>query len=384
MIILEKPYVSPELLRYLAESRVPVLDNETARASSDAGSLHLVGEKEFAEGVNHGSRVYTTSENALTWVMRNIKNTELLAAIDTMKDKFRMRETLRPLYLDFFFRQGTLDDLRRIDPDILPMPLILKPAVGFFSVGVHVVSSADEWRNALDDIEAERGAWRHEYPDTVVGDDRFLVEEYVDGDEYAVDAYYNKIGDAVVLNIFKHDFSSSRDVADRLYCTSPEIINAHLRRFTAYLNRIGKILDLRNFPVHAELRMSARGIVPIEFNPLRFAGWCCTDLAWFAYGLSPYQYYLEDLRPDWKRLLEGRENNIYSLVILDKPASTPKNATLDFDALAGNFTEVLSQRRMEDPDLPVFGFLFTRTPGDSRKELERAVREDLARYLRTE
>ena len=57
-----------------------------------------------------------------------------------------------------------------------------------------------------------------------------------------------------------------------------------------------------------ELRRDASGrIRPIEFNPLRFAGWCCTDVSLFAWGFHTYGCFLEGARPDWDRVLAGRE-----------------------------------------------------------------------------
>lgn len=382
MIILESPYVSPEMLSRLAETRTPVLDNAFARSAIGDARINLVPDAEFAARVNAGARLYSTAETALEWVYANVTDRDLLGAINRSKDKFALRAALRPLYPDYFFREVAADELAKVDAAALPLPVILKPVVGFFSVGVYPIGSPDDWARAVEDIGKKRDAWRRAYPAGVVGNDRYLIEGYIVGDEYALDAYYDGDGKPVIVNVLKHDFASVEDVSDRLYYTSPEIVRDNLDRFTRYLEQAGALLDLRNYPVHVELRASERGIIPIEFNPLRFAGWCVTDLAWFAYGLCTYEHYLADTRPDWDALLAGREGNTYSIVILDKPAGCPDDAVFDYEGAASGFTEVLRIRKTEFPGAPIFGFIFARTPAGRAHELDRALRADWSDFVK--
>ena len=69
---------------------------------------------------------------------------------------------------------------------------MVKPAVGFFSMGVHVVDSAEAWPGVVDEIEREVKAFAAIYPDQVLGLDRFVVEEVIEGEEFAVDAYFDQ------------------------------------------------------------------------------------------------------------------------------------------------------------------------------------------------
>ena len=382
MIILERPYTSPEMVQYLVESQTPVLDNAEARRTPEHNRFNLHDDASFARLLNSGKRLYTTSETALSWVHANATDAALIHGITVMKDKFRLREALRPLYPDYRFREVRADELPDIDAESLPLPLVLKPTVGFFSVGVYVVNTVDDWRKAVLDIQARRAKWKAEYPSAVVGDDRFILEEYITGDEYAVDVYFDDAGEPVIVDILRHEFGSFEDVGDRLYYTSPEIIRQRLDEFGGYMKKAGEILGLRNFPAHVELRLSEKGIIPIEFNPLRFAGWCTTEISLFSYGFRTYDYYLRNARPDWDALLKGREGNIYSFVILDKSRKMPDNAVFDYAAARASFTEVLHERRVDAPDSPVFGFFFTRTPANNRAELDRIMRSDLTEYLR--
>lgn len=379
MIILDPSFTSTEMARFCADSRTPVLDNDGARRSPLADRLALLPGDEFVRRLDAGARLYTTSENALAWVLDHVHNPILRRGIAVMKDKYTLRQTLAPLYPDYRFQAVDADGLERLDPATLRLPVVLKPAVGFFSVGVYMIASLDDWCAALAGIRATRESWRTAYPDSVVGGGRFIIEEYITGDEYAVDAYFDQDGKAVIVDILRHEFSSAADVSDRLYYTSPEIIRERLEEFTDYLDRVGAILGLRDFPLHMEVRLSPSGIIPIEFNPLRFAGWCTTDIAWFAYGIHTYGYYLDNRRPDWDAVLAGRKDNIYSLVILDK-ASAGAARGFDWDKLEASFTEVLSRRALES-GAPAWGFLFARTPASRREELEHIKHSDLREYL---
>ena len=68
-------------------------------------------------------------------------------------------------------------------------------------------------------------------------------------------------------------------MSDRLYVTSAKIIREYLGTIEKFLTNIARLGDFRGLPVHAEVRIDEQGrALPIEINPLRFAGWCSTDI----------------------------------------------------------------------------------------------------------
>ena len=381
MVILERPYISKELKEYLNENKVKVLKNKVAAEEEKVYRFNLLEDQEFIEAYGSGSRLYTTSENSLEWIYENIADPQLLKTIDRTKNKVRFRELIQSVYPELFFCAANIEELDKMDFASLKKPFILKPAVGFFSVGVYTIYNEKDWKAALADIAKNQKAWAEEYPDTVVGNEIFILEEYIEGDEYAIDAYYNEKGEAVVLNILKHDFSGERDVSDRLYYTSAEIIEKWAQPFTEFLNQINSVLEARNFPAHIEVRVKDGRIVPIEFNPMRFAGWCTTDLSYFAFGFLTYDYYLRNLVPDWKELLSGKKEKLYSIIVLDKPSGIEDISGFDFEALAAKFSRVLSLRKIDYRVFPVFGFLFTENDAGSLEELDQIMRSDLREFI---
>ncbi len=382
MLILEAPYISDELVHYARTEGVPVLRNDAVTGIATLPDTILKDSDTFKNLYGDKTRLYTTSENALAWIYDNIDDEALLQPIRLMKDKAAFRRLTAPLTPGFFFREATLDELKNLSPDTLKMPFVLKPSVGFFSIGVYSIFTLADWQRALANIEARRTSWEKDFPQSVVGNTTFILEEYIEGDEYAIDAYFNDDGAAVILNIMKHDFTSSSDVSDRLYYTSKEIIETQCAPFTRFLNAANRLIKARNFPAHIEVRVKDGAIVPIEFNPMRFAGWCTTDLVDFAFGIKTYDYYLNDRIPDWDSLLRGRDGKIYSLIILDKPQACPPVNAFDYDALCRRFGKVLCLRTLDYTRHPVFGFLFTETNAADRAELDAIIGNDLREFIR--
>ncbi|MDD4702123.1 MAG: ATP-grasp domain-containing protein, partial [Desulfovibrio sp.] len=297
------------------------------------------------------------------------------------KNKALTRELLRPLDTDYYFRRLDLAEVQALPCEALRTPCILKPAVGFFSLGVYHIGNADDWQAAKDTIAAEVAQWAAQYPQSVVDGNDWLLEEYIEGDEYAVDVYFDQHGKAVICNILRHEFTGDDDVSDRLYYTSASIIHNFLAEFELWFNRVNAILGLRNFPAHVELRRTAAGrILPIEFNPLRFAGWCSTDVSLFAWGFHSYGCFLEGQKPNLQEALKGKEGKLYTLMALNKPANCPPVRSFDYEALSRGFAKVLCLRRHDYTRYGLFGFLFTETPENQRQELDRIAKSDLLEF----
>lgn len=380
-MILDKPYVSKETKEYLELSQIGVLKNTTAETECLEYKINLQEKEEFLSTLINGQRLYTISENSLEWIYENIKNQELIDNINIMKDKTAFRNSIKELYPDFFYKEVGLEDLKNIDFNLMPLPFVIKPAVGFFSVGVHVISNIDDWHHAVKEISNNFKDWQKTYPEKVIDNSTYILEEFINGKEYAIDAYYDENGTPVILNIMKHDFSSTSDVSDRLYYTSKEIINEKLHILTDFLNKINLKIKARSFPFHAEVRIDKDRIVPIEFNPIRFAGWCCTDLTYFAFGFKTYDYYFKNMRPDWNKLLQNKDHKIFSLIVLDKYKDYISGDTFDYDSLHDYFNKVLCIRKLDPETNPVFGFVFTQTDDDNMKELENIVKSDLKEFI---
>lgn len=385
MILLDKPYVSQFLAETIVKNHFPVY------ATSPMNELHSLGvitlsEAEALERVqdNLGEKIYSNSENTIAWLQKALPNSELVKQIGAFKNKADFRELITHLYPDFFYQKIAFHDLKHLDVNKLPLPFIIKPSVGFFSMGVYQVSRREDWPEVLKKIQKEMDAKKHLYPSAVMDSGEFIIEEWIPGDELAVDAYFNSKGEAVVLNILKHLFASDDDVSDRVYITSHDIIREYLSPLTEFLEKIGNLLSLKNFPLHLEVRITPDGkMVPIEGNPMRFAGWCTTDAAHFSYGLNPYEAYLNETKPDWNHIFKSTSPELTSIIVLDNSTGYEAGEIKHFhyEKLLKNFKEPLHLRRINYHEYPVFGFVFTRTLKSNQKELINILRSDLKEYV---
>ncbi len=387
MIILDEPYVSRYLVDTIIAMDLPVLRNATSERLNTDGRMHLVDDDEFVRLIKKGkdARMYTNSEHAIGWIAGHLEGTEIARVIALFKDKAAFRERIRDLYPSFFFCEvpfGALDDL---DVTTLPKPFIIKPGVGFFSAGVYMVGTDEEWGGVLEAIKKETKEISENYPPEVCDAGAFLIEEYIPGTELAVDAYFNADGKPVVLNILTHLFSSDDDVDDRVYLTSLQTIRDYLEPVKDLLCRIQVLTGVRNFPLHIELRMDSDGsVVPIEVNPMRFAGWCTTDIADHAFGINVYRSYFDGTEPDWKRLLEEDNGDVYALLVVQPSADADPGVIdgFDYDAFVAGFTAPLEMRPVDYPEHPVFGFLFARMENGVLAEAEAFLRSDLKDVIR--
>jgi hypothetical protein len=388
MILLDKPYISEFLLETLERNRIPVINTKIVVELASDRNLHLVSEAEAVANYNgsDASILYTNSENSISWIENNLQHSSLPSTIKLFKNKILFRDLIKDMYPGYFYKGVTIDLIDRLDVSGYSFPFIIKPAIGFFSLGVYKVEHLEEWPETVKTIKKEIDLISGLYPPEVLHTGEFIIEECIYGDEFAIDCYFNKDGQPVVLNIMKHIFSSGKDVNDRVYITSKDIIESYLHSITEFLHEISKRASLRNFPAHIEVRIDAKGIVaPIEVNPLRFGGWCSTpDLAWYAFGINLYEYLFQQKTPDWNTILTGKENLVFSNIVLNNSTGTEgKNIrSFDYDKLLSDFEKPLELRKADFTKFPIFGFLFCETRMENMQELQRILMSDLKEYVK--
>lgn len=387
MFILEEPYVSDLLATTVAELGLPVLETPMAkRRLFGPHAVPLSADDAFAAAASRpGARLYSNSENAIGWIAEHLAQSDLPRRIGLFKDKVAFRELVADLYPDYRYFGLPLSGLRTFDPSSLRAPFIVKPAVGFFSMGVHVVESAEAWPAVVVEIEREVQSFDSIYPDQVLGLDRFVVEEVIEGEEFAIDAYFDADGTPVLVDVYAHLFVSADDVSDRVYLTSAETVERLGPPAMELLAEVGRRARLSDFPVHAELRIDGAGrVAPIEVNPMRFGAWCATDLAHFAYGVNPYHCYLLGERPDWARIAAETAGRTTALIVSDLPSSVDLATidSVDYERFAARFSRVLELRPTDFNRYPVFAFTFVDVPSNDLSELHAVLGADLREYLR--
>jgi hypothetical protein len=386
MILIDNPYISDFLIRTIKENNFEIISTKEARSLINDDSLNWISENVAKNKILNSTNplIYTNSENSFTWIFKNLNETKLPNQIRLFKDKLQFRELTKGMFPDFLFRKIKIDDIQTLDIDELKLPFVIKPSLGFFSIGVHIIRNESDWNSAKKELNYDN--LKSIYPKEVMDASTFIIEEYIEGEEFAIDAYFNNDGEVVILNILHHMFSSSTDVSDRIYSTSQSIILKYKESVEEFLKPIGIKADLKNFPLHVEVRIDEKGVIkPIEINPQRFGGWCTTgDLSWYAFKFNSYQYFNQNKKPNWDDIFKNKKDEIYSIILLNNNSGFKPSeiSYFDFDMLKQDLENILVIRKLDFTKYPAFGILFTETSEGNERELKEILNSDLSKYIR--
>lgn len=385
MILIDYPYVSEFLLNTIKKNNYELVSTKSARELLKDESLAWISEEEAVQKLkeNAETALYSNSENALGWIAEHLGDSVLSKHVQLFKDKGRFRELIKEFYPGFQFKTVKLEEIQNLDEGELTFPFVIKPSIGFFSIGVHVVKNQEDWVLAKKELNYEN--LKSIYPPEVLDCSSFIIEEYIQGEEYAIDCYFDKHGEVVILNILHHKFSSGSDTSDRVYSTSKAIVLKLQNSIAEFLQSIGQKSGLRNFPMHVEVRIDSSGqIIPIEINPLRFGGWCTTaDLLGIAIGYNPYEYFLHNYKPDWEKVFKGKEMQKFSIIVLNNNSGfIPTEIDhFNYELLAEDFENPLLIRKLDVEKYSVFGFLFAETSPGNEAELNNILVSNLRKYI---
>lgn len=383
IIVPNAPFVSDLLADFIMYNDLKILNNDFTENDERFQILKKVDENQLKQDIagNKEITVYLNSENSLNKILELFAETDFANKITLFKDKYRFRKKLQVLYPDFYYKKVSADRLDSLISQDLPYPLVLKPQCGFLSMGVYPVYSSYDLENAIYKIKNQNKMLNIQFPSDVVNFDNFLLEQMIDGEEYAVDAYFDSNGKPVVLNIFYHPFVGNQDVGDRIYVTSPALIADNLEKITLFLEKIAKIIELKNFPFHIELRKDSEIFIPIECNPLRFAGWCMTDLSYYAYGINSYDYFFNDKKPDWEKITTQTKAGFYYFSIAEVPENVCREniEAFDYEKFSELFSECYKIYRIDFKKNPVFAVLFGYS--ETYEEIQEILCRDLRPFI---
>lgn len=343
------------------------------------GSTPSQCHKFFQRYQRNNMPLMVNSESTYPLLDKYIPESKIAALTRRFKNKLTFRQDIKSMYPDFYFEQVTVNHLNHLNK--VKLPCILKPTIGTSSVGVHKLSTADDLRDIhqkiLLDVEKSK-----QYNQSMVDTKEFMVESWIQGDEYAVDGYYNSVGQVTILNIYKRAFASQDDVSDAIYFTGYQVFNESYQHICAFLNTLGKKMDLVNFSFHIEVRINKDGIYPIEVNPCRFAGAGTADLAWYAYGFNIYSKFAQQEQIDWNKILSkyAKNNNsdiVYGFFIGELPRQgkddrilDPSKVTIDnnrYQQQIKKHVEILEHRFM--PNSSTFAVTFYRGKEEDHQAL---------------
>lgn len=238
--------------------------------------LHSVRDMEIDGVLAVGDRPTVTAAYVARGLGMHHANHPL--AVEACRNKLRMREVFRDAGLPTpAFRMLPFEPMP--EPVLLGLnyPLVVKPLSLSASQGVMRVNDRSEFQNGTERLRrllesAEIRATREPFLD------RMLLESYIPGQEVAVEGLLTE-GALRILAIFdKPDPLEGPFFEETIYVTPSRLPEADQKAIEKATRDAVQALGLTHGPVHAEFRINAQGIWPVEVAARPIGGLCARSL----------------------------------------------------------------------------------------------------------
>ena len=315
-------------------------------------------------------KVICSSESVLDALIPALSTEDSrIQAIEQMKDKRRFRQLVSTVFPDFLFRELVPADLRNLvlDPS---RRYVLKPNKGCFGTGVQIIQGDEDLQLVGDQIQKEISANKAVFSDQVLSEDSLILEEYIEGEEYAVDVFFDENGTMSIVNIFHHPMPKNPSYLHMLYYSSAhvhELISPLARNF---FNQLGAVLDLSLMPIHSEFRLSNGKLIPIELNPMRFGGMGLSNLSFHTLNSNALSAFIAGQEPEWSEIWEGKQESaqIFFIAYNGDQVNRHKFGP-DWFSFRKNFSDIKLEIPFDYQKQLAFGILFLEEPQSRVEEL---------------
>jgi hypothetical protein len=302
-------------------------------------------------------KVCLTTESILDDVLQRLDDEERKSAVLRLKDKFAFRELLKSIYPDFYFKQCKLEEL----PNEIPnhqAKYVIKPVKGCFGSGVRVIDGNVNMQELIVEIKTELARNSAVLSSDVLTPNEFLIESYIEGEEYAVDMFYDSHGKPIMTNIYHHPMPQNPAYLHMLYYSSRETFEKIYKPAKEFFIKLNQALQVTNLPIHSEFRWRNGQLIPIELNSFRFGGMGLSNLGYHALGVNAYRCYIEDREPAWKSVWKDKDN-IFGFFIAYNGANVDVTKTRpDWERLRKQFSHMILEVPFDYQKQLAFGILY--------------------------
>lgn len=301
---------------------------------------------------NIDDKVCITSEASLDIVREKLKDTAKQKAIDYLKDKHLFREIVRDMYPDYQYQRITFDEIKSIP---IHKKSVLKPVKGCFGTAVKIIDENTDLNIISEEIAKEISKNSDVLSENVLSKNDFILEDYITGDEYAVDMFYDENGEPHIVNIYYHPMPKIEAYLHMMYYTSKAVFDKIYELAMDFFRKLNKILDVKNFVLHSEFKFDGT-LFPIEINSMRFGGMGLGNMIYHAVGVNPYACFKNGVRPNWDDIWQKYPEDIFAYFIayngttIDTSTQEP-----DVEKLKRDFTEVLCEQIFDYKTQLAFG-----------------------------
>jgi ATP-grasp domain len=286
-------------------------------------------------------KVCITSETSIE-IITNCIDIARANAIKALKDKFVFRTMLSKIYPNYQFVFVSAQGIQNLS---IHKKSVIKPIKGCFGTGVRVIEPNTDFKQLSLDIAAELHKNGHIFSDSVLSKEDFILEQYIEGEEYAVDMFYNAKGEPCIVNIYYHPMPKNKAYLHMIYYSSKEVFDKIYEKAKAFFTELNKILGVTNFAMHSEFKLDNEDLMPIEINSMRFGGMGLGNLVFHALNVNPYAYFQQDMEPNWKKIWVENTDHIFTFFIAYNSANKSTTAYKpNREKLKSQFTQVLLEQ----------------------------------------
>ena len=319
-----------------------------------------------------------TSEASIELVKNRMDDPVKKNALAVLKDKFRFREILTGIYPDYQFRKLSLSDIESLSVN---SKVILKPSKGCFGTAVKTIYPDSDMELVIKEIKQELLTNGSVLSSEVLSDNEFILEEYIEGEEYAVDMFYDGQGRPHVVNIYHHPMPENEAYLHMIYYSSKAVFDRIYDKAMVFFEALNSVLNVKNFPMHSEFRYHQDSLQPIEINSMRFGGMGLGNMSYYSMGLNPYESFKRGQSPDWDDVWKSNNQDdvIYAFFIAYNGTQVDTNKEKpNIEKLKREFTEVLHEEHFDYQSQLAFGIFCLK---ESSTNLRRLLSIDFNEYF---
>ena len=302
--------------------------------------------------------VCITSEASIDLVKQRMNDHNKQNAISILKDKYEFRKILAEINPDYQFRKLKFEDIQSLK---IASKSVLKPAKGCFGTAVKTIDKTSNLVEIAEEIRQELDKNASVLSSQVLSENEFILEDYIEGEEYAVDMFYDEFGHPHIVNIYHHPMPKIDAYLHMVYYSSKTVFDKVYSRALSFFKQLNTILKIKNFAMHSEFRLTDSSLIPIEINSMRFGGMGLGNMMYYSFGLNPYECFKMGKSPDWNKIWnsETHKESVYAFFIAYNGRSINKNLYKpNIQKLKKAFTETLNYALFDYQSQLAFGVFY--------------------------
>lgn len=340
--------------------------------------MQVIQEDEFLElskELINSNKICITSEAVLESVLYKIADDSKAIAIKSMKDKYLFRNLLTDMFPSLKYQTVELKDISKLS---LTSKKILKPTKGCFGTAVKTIDENSDKDRVIEEIKVELNKNSTILSKNVLSHSKFILEDYIDGEEYAVDMFFDSKGNPHIVNIYYHPIPMHSEYLHMIYYTSKNIFEKVYERAMLFFIEINKKLKLKNITLHAEFKLF-KELIPIEINPMRYGGMGLGNMIYHSLNINPYTHFLEEKSPDWEKIWQSYPNENFVFLLAYNGTQIDLNKQKpNFIKIESHFSTILNKTTFNYQKQLAFAIY---TLQESSENIEKLLQIDFNDYF---